>query len=66
MNEYLNHFVADSNTRALAALGELVLVNPRCRIDSFSRSFLPAAAHLWNSLPSGVFSGGTLRYLRAL
>ena len=33
---------------------------PRCRTDKFSRSFLPAALRLWNLLPSGVFSSGTL------
>ena len=43
MNEYLNNFVAARNTRASAALGELALVIPRCRIDQFSRPFLPAA-----------------------
>ena len=48
MNEYLNHFVAPRNTRALAALGELVLVISRCRTDQFSQSFLPAAVRQWN------------------
>ena len=46
MNEYLNHFVAARNTRASAALGELVPVIPRCRTVQFGRSFLPAAVHV--------------------
>ena len=60
MNGHLNYFVAAHNTRALAALGGLALVNPSCRTDQFSRSFLPAAISLRNLLLSGVFSGGTL------
>ena len=60
MNKYLKHFIAARNTRALAALGELALVNPRCRTDQLSRSFVPAASRLWNLLPSGVPSGGTM------
>ena len=36
MDEYLKHFVAVRNTRAPAALGELVLVIPSCRIDQFN------------------------------
>ena len=59
MNEHLNNFVAARNTRALDAIGELVLVIPRCRTDQFSRSLLPAVLRLWNLLPSGVFSGDT-------
>ena len=39
----LEHFVVASNTRASAALVDLALVIPRCKIDQFSRSFLPAA-----------------------
>ena len=46
MNEYLNYFVAARNTRATAALDELVLVMSRCRTDEFSRSFLPALVRL--------------------
>ena len=60
MNEYLNHFVAARNTRASAALGDLTFVIPRCRTDQFSWSFLPVVVRLRNSLPSGVFSSGTL------
>ena len=60
MNEYLNYFVAARNTRASAALGELVLVIRRFRIDQFSRSFMAAAVRLWSLLPSRVFCGGTL------
>ena len=60
INEYLKHYVAACNTRASAALGELALVIPRCRTNQFSRSFLPAAVRLWNVLPSGLFSDGTL------
>ena len=46
MNEYLNHFVATRSTRASTALRELALVMPRCTTDQFTRSFLPAAAHM--------------------
>ena len=60
MHEYLHNFVAARNTSTLAALGELALVIPRCRTDQIGRSFLPAAVHPWNLLPSSVFSGGTL------
>ena len=60
MHGYLNHFIAARITRALAALGDLALVNPRCRPNPFSRLFLPSAARLRNLLPSGEFSGGTL------
>ena len=59
MYEHLNYFATTRNTRASTALGELASVIPRCRIDQFTRLFLPAAVHLWNLLPSGVFSGGT-------
>ena len=59
MNEYLHHFVATRNTRTSAALVELTLAIPHCRIDQFSRSFLPAALCLWNLLSSGVSSGST-------
>ena len=59
MNEYLHLFVVARN-RASAVLGELALVIPRCRTSQFSRSLLPAAAHLFNLLPSGVLSGVTL------
>ena len=45
MNENLTHFAVARNTRASTALSELVLT---------------AAARLWNLLPSGVFSSGTL------
>ena len=58
--EYMNHFVAARNTRASAALGELALVIPCSKTDTFNRSFLPAAVRLWNLLPSGVFSDDTL------
>ena len=47
MNGYLNNFVAYRNTRGLA-LGELALVNLRCRTNQFSLPFLPAAMRLWN------------------
>ena len=40
----MNDFLAARNARALAALGELSLVIPRCRTEQVSRSFLPAAA----------------------
>ena len=60
MNGYLNHSVAARNTRGSAALGELALVIPRCRTDQFSRLFVPAAARLWNFLPSGVCTDSTL------
>ena len=43
MHEYLHHFVATRNTRPSAAVGESALVIPRCKIDQFSRLFLPAA-----------------------
>ena len=56
-----NNFVATCNTRALVALGQLAFVILRCRTDQSSRSFLPAVEHLWYLLPSGVFSGGTLK-----
>ena len=56
MNEYLNKFVAAPNIRASAASGELALLTRRCKTDQFSRSFVPAAARLWNLLPTGVFS----------
>ena len=48
------------NTRDSAALGELALVIPQCRTDQCSRLFRPDAVRLWNLLPSGVLSGGTL------
>ena len=60
MNRYLKHYVTARNTRASAALGEMVLVIPHCRTDYFSWSFLPAAERSWNVLPPGVFSGDTL------
>ena len=60
MKVYLNCFVAARSTRASATLDELALAIPRCRIDQFSRSFLPAAVRLWNLLPSSVFSGKIL------
>ena len=60
MNEYLHHFVATRNIRALAALSELALMIPRCRTNQFSRLFLPAAVRLWNLLPSGDFNDGSL------
>ena len=43
MKGYLNHFVAARNTRISAAVSEFALVIPCCRIDQFSRSFVPAA-----------------------
>ena len=57
LEECLHHFIAACNIRASAALGELALLIPRCRTDQFSRPFLPAAAYLWNLLPSSMFSG---------
>ena len=33
MHEYLHHFVATSNTRTSAALGELALMVLRCKTD---------------------------------
>ena len=45
-HEYLQHFVADRNTRALAAPDELALVIPLGRSDQFSRSFLPVTVRL--------------------
>ena len=60
MIEYLNHFVAARITRASASLGELALMIPRCRTNQFSQSFLHAAERLWNLLPAGVYSCGTL------
>ena len=65
MNEHLNHLIAACNTRASVALGEGDLIFP-CRSFKFSRTFLPAAARLWNLLPSGVFSDDTLSFLREL
>ena len=64
-HEYLHYFVAARNTKASAALDEIALLIPRCRTDQFSQSFLPAAVRLWNLLPSGVFSGGTLSYFKS-
>ena len=60
MNRSMDYFVAARNSSASGALGELALVIQRCRIDQFTRSFLPAAAYQLNLLPSGVFSGDTL------
>ena len=60
MNEYLNKFVAIRKTRASSALGELALAIRLCRTDQFSRPFLSSTLHLWNLLPAGAFSGGTL------
>ena len=60
MIEYLKHLVVTRSTRASAALGGLALVFSRCRIDQFYLLFLPAAVRVWNVLPSGVFSRGTL------
>ena len=60
MHDYLYYFIATCNTRASAALGELALVITCCKTDQFNRSFLPASVRLWNLLPSGEFSGGTL------
>ena len=60
MHEYLHYFVATRNTRASATPCELALVIQRCRLDQFSRSFLPATVRLLSLLPSGVFSGGIL------
>ena len=42
LHEYLHHFVAARTTKVSAALGELALVIPRCRIDQFRRLFLLA------------------------
>ena len=66
MNEYLHYFFATRNIRALAALGQLTLVIPHCRTDQISRSFLSAAGCLGSLLPSGMFSGSTLSFLRSL
>ena len=46
MNEYLNYFIAAHNTRASAALGQLVLVIPRYGTDPFNQLFLLAAVRL--------------------
>ena len=54
MNEYLNHLVADYNTRSSAALGELAFVIPRCRTDQFRRSFLSTAVCLCNTPKQAV------------
>ena len=64
MNEYLNHFVAAHSTRASAALCELALVIPRCGAVKSARSFLPAAARMWNLLPSGMSISDTLSSLK--
>ena len=66
MHGYQHHFFAARNTRAPAALCELVLVIPRCRTDQFIQLFLLVAGHLWNLLLSDVFSDGTLSSLRVL
>ena len=58
MSKYLNNFVSARNTKASAALGELDMIN------QFSRSFLPAALCMWNLLPSSVFSGDSLSYMK--
>ena len=47
--EYLHHFVAARNIRALVALGELLLVILCCRTVQFSHSFLPAAVRLYRT-----------------
>ena len=65
MNEYLKQFVAARNTSASVALGGLIMVIPGFRTDQFSRYFLPVAGRLWNLLPSGVFSRGTLNSFRS-
>ena len=65
LNEYLNHFLAARNIRASVALGKLALVVQRCRTDHFSRSFLSAAKRLWNLLPLGVISGGSLHSFKS-
>ena len=65
MREYLHHFVAVRNTRAAAALSYLALLIPRCRTDKFSLLFLHAVVGLWNLLPSGLFSGGTLSSIKS-
>ena len=57
VNECVHHFVEARNARALAALGEIALVIPRCITGHFSRL---AAVCLLNLLPSGVFRDGTL------
>ena len=46
LHENLHYFVAALNSRALAALGDLALVMPRCRTDKLRRSFFSAAVHL--------------------
>ena len=46
MHEYLYYFIAARNSRASAAVSELALMIPRCRIDQFSQSFLPSDVHL--------------------
>ena len=65
MNKSVNPFVAARNNRTSAALSELDLVIPRCRIDYFSRSFLLAAGRLWILLSSGGFSGSTFISFRS-
>ena len=65
MHDYLKHFAAVRNARASAALGDLALVTPCCRIDQYSLSFLSASVRLWNSLPSTVFVGDTLNSFKS-
>ena len=60
MSEYLRNLVAACNTRAAATLDEFALRIQRCRTDQFSLSFLSTVVRLWNVLPSGVFTSGTL------
>ena len=65
MNEYLHNLTVARNTRVSVDLGELPLVIPRCRINQFSRSFLPAAVRQWK-LVSSFKSLTNLCLLRSL
>ena len=65
LHKYLHNFVASPITRASAALGELVLVIPRCRTNQVSRSFFPSAVRLWNLLSLSAFSCGTLSSIKS-
>ena len=66
MIQYLHPFLAARNTRASTPLGKVTLVIPHCRTDQFIWSFLPAAVRLWNLLPSGMLSGGTLSSFKSV
>ena len=59
INVYLNYLVTARTTKTSAALSVYIFVIPRCRLVNLVRHFC-AAVGVWNLLPSGVFSGGTL------